>query len=162
MDLTKAQDFIEFINSDLDYKERQIKLYEEVNLSIDTKNIIKNSKKEIKIIVFAEIYCPDCRIVMPFLEKINRSNDKIRLFIFPREGYEDLMKEYTAKVRIPTIITLDQDNNLIGSYIEFPKQISTEIENNLERREEIISNYRSGEYNQIIEEEIMKTIILVD
>ncbi|TDX46793.1 thioredoxin family protein [Orenia marismortui] len=162
LNLNDAISFNDFLNSSTnEYKEDQLRLCEDIQLSKSTKRKVLEVETKIDLIVFSEIYCPDCRIVMPFLQQLEEINNNIIIYIFPRKSYEELMKEYTATAKIPTILRFNSNNNSIGEFVEFPEKIKEEIRWATEgEKKDLINRYRRGEYNQLIEKEILERLIM--
>ncbi|WP_018249783.1 thioredoxin family protein [Orenia marismortui] len=162
LSLDDAISFKDFLNSSSnEYKEDQLRLCEDIELSNSAKRKVLEVETKIDLIVFSEIYCPDCRIVIPFLQQIEEINNNITIYIYPRKSYEDLMKEYTGTAKIPTILRVNSNNKSIGEFIEFPKKIKEEIRlANEDDKKDLINRYRRGEYNQLIEKEILEKLII--
>lgn len=161
----EAWDYISYLDSDLaEYKEKQEKIYEKIVL--DKKNVkkIKSINKIVNLIVFAELYCPDCRALIPYVEKIKSLNSHINISIFPRKGNETFMERHTGTAKIPTVLIEDLkkgDETFLPIFVEFPDQIRDELEaiETEEDRESYIYNYRTGKRNSEIEEFIVKKIL---
>jgi len=162
VELEEGIGFEQYLNSSKEeYKQEQLQIYKQVNLADNTKEIISKISKKINIIIFAEIYCPDCRILLPYLEKMRELNDNISTYIFPRKGYEAVMEEYIRLARIPTVLRFDSSKELKGQIIEFPQEFKKKLEGlQEEEKKALIEDYRSGEYNRLIEEGILEEIIL--
>lgn len=110
---------------------------------------IKKVQIKIKILVFGEIWCPDCVINISALEKIHLVNDKIEFSIVERKGNEDTIKIYGDKDKayIPTFVIMDDSYNVIGNFIERPTVIK-DLETELDQVKRILmmKNYRKGDY----------------
>lgn len=158
IDFNQGATFKEYlISSKEEYQDEQIDIYNKITLSDKIKEVIDKVDQKVILLAFAEIYCPDCRILMPFLKKIEKLNDNIKLTIFPREEYEGIMIEYTGVARIPTVIAIDSNEEVIGQYIEFPKKLKEDMKfMQEEEKTSLIKEYRVGKYNQLIEEDLLK------
>ena len=97
--------FEEYLNSEgnTENKERQLKIINKILFSDETVQKIKNISREIKILAVAEVYCPDCRAVVSFLEKFSELNDRIKIEYSTREEAHDLLLKATGVTRIPTL-----------------------------------------------------------
>lgn len=130
-------------------------LQDEINITINlnnkTKDALKILNSKVKILLFAENYCPDCRIMVPFLEKIQMQNSNIAVYIFKRQGNEELLKEITGETSIPTALIYDDNMKLKGKYVEMPKKIKGTLL--------AVPKYRMGKYNDEIEEELLNMVI---
>lgn len=133
------------------------KINKKNNLSTDVIEKIKNIKKSVNLLIFAESYCKDCAVILSFLTKMSEINKNIDIKILPRKGNEDILKEYSKEQKIPTIINLDNDEKNIFS--EFPSIAKEEITNNANEKSNIISEFRNGKYNDYVQNEILQILI---
>lgn len=139
----------EFLDQkDEDTKQKLINFYNNINLNDDLEQNIKTINKDINILAFAEIWCPDCMINVPALQKIHNSNQNISFKIIKREGNEKFLNDFmeNGKVKIPTFIVLENDK-VLGAFIERPKFVKN-IENSTNQVDIIVTKkkYRNGEY----------------
>lgn len=161
----EAWDYNGYLDSDLtEYKEKQERIYGKIIL--DKKNIkkIKSINKIVNLVVFAELYCPDCRALIPYIEKIRDLNPNINVSIFPRKGNETFMERHTGTAKIPTVLIEDLkkgDEYFLPIFIEFPDEFKSELEKLEveEEKEELIYNYRTGKRNDEIEEFLINKIL---
>ncbi|KAB3530338.1 thioredoxin family protein [Alkaliphilus serpentinus] len=154
--------FLEFINKDEDInREKIIEVYEAIEIDENLLHKIKEVNRPIYILVFAEIWCPDCIINVPALQKINEINSNVHFSILPREGNEKVLAPYRVggKVKIPTFIVLDRDYKELGAFIEIPTTVR-EIANRGNEVEIIVAKrkYRKGEFISNTIEEILSII----
>lgn len=158
----KGQSFSEFVDQDKDtYKEKTLELYEKISVSEELIKKIKGIKKIINVLVFAEIWCPDCMINVPVLQKITEINPNIKMSIVSREGNEAYMDSYkfNGKPKIPTFVFLNETYEELGTFIEQP-QIVKDVELKGKQVEIIVAKrkYRKGEFYLETMEEIMDII----
>lgn len=151
--------FDEFVNNDGDtYKEKTLEVYNNIKFNEDLIKRIKKVNKKINILACAEIWCPDCMINVPVLKKMKDHNQNINISIVPKEGNEDVFKNYAVSggIRIPTFIIYDENFNELGSFIEYPKEIKN-VMNSGNQPKVIVAKrkYRKGEYA----EETLKDIL---
>ena len=138
--------FDEFVNQDGDtYKEKTLEIFN--NIKFDEEDIlkVKNIKKEINILICAEIWCPDCMINVQVLEKMRELNDNINISIVGREGHEEIFSGQDG-LRIPTFIFYDNNYNELGRFVEYPKKVK-EIVTKGQQPNIIVAKrkYRKGE-----------------
>lgn len=98
------------------------------NLVLSDEHIeaLKNVDKHVNILVSAESWCPYVRATLPVMYRISEINPKLRLgiitegrgFMFLREKIGVEEDDYV----IPTIALLDEDYNLINTYIGKPEK----------------------------------------
>lgn len=161
IDLSKGLTFKEYLEkSKLEYGDIQLIAYNSTTLSSGIKESLVNVAATVNVAVFSEGYCPDCVVTLPFIKRMAEENKNINLYCFPKSGYEDFLEEYTGATRIPTIITFDSEMNPKGAYVEFPKKLFEKmISLKIEEKKNMISDYRLGKYNSIIEEELLDIIL---
>lgn len=152
--------FEEFINQDKDInRDKTVEIYEAIELDNKLIDRVKAVENIFYILVFAEIWCPDCMINVPALQKINDINPNIAISILPRDGYEEYLSPYKigGKVKIPTFLILNEKFDIIGTFIETPKAVKDVVDRG--NQVEIIiakRKYRKGEYVKDTIEEILK------
>lgn len=147
---TKANKFKEFIEGDeAKHKDKMIKYSNVLTIDEQLREEITSLSIKTKILVFGELWCPDCTLNISALEIMNKLNNKIEFKIIEREGYEDTIKEITNSdtIKIPTIIVMDKHYNVKGLFIERPKEI-LELENETDQIKRIVKmrEYRNGLY----------------
>lgn len=161
----EAWDYQGYLNSDLlEYKEKQEKIFEKIQLSNNSITMIKNIKVTVNLVVFAEVYCPDCRAIIPYIEKIRQLNSKINVSIFPRTGNETYLVAHSAQAKIPTVLMEDLrrgEDNFVPVYEEFPEFIKEELKNikNDEEKNDLINTFRKGLRNEKLEEYLVEKIL---
>lgn len=161
LDFNNALTFEEYLNKQQEkYGDVQNKAYENTILSEATKNTIKDLNDTIHLAVFSEGFCPDCIVTIPFIQRLKEENPKLNVHIFPRTGFEDFLNDAVGDTRIPTVITFDSSMNPKGAYVEMPKELSSKMTNlSMDERKALISEYRSGKYNDLIEKNLLDIIL---
>ncbi|WP_102398774.1 thioredoxin family protein [Haloimpatiens massiliensis] len=143
-------EYNDFLNSkDVDTKDKVLDIYNNIEIGKDLEDKIKAVDKEVDIIAFAEIWCPDCMLNVPALEKIHILNPKINFKVVSREGNEKYLDDYAidGKPRIPTFIITDKTQKVLGAFIERP-EIVRKVENSGNQVDVIVTKkkYRKGEF----------------
>jgi len=146
----KGLSFLQFVNQDKDtYKEKTLDIYEKISVSEDLKQEISEIDRIVYVLVFAEIWCPDCMINVPVLQRMAEINPHIRMSIVSREGNEAYMENYklNGKPKIPTFVFMNEAYEELGVFIEQP-QVVSEVEIKGKQVEIIVAKrkYRKGEY----------------
>ena len=146
----KGVSFIEFVNQDKDtYQEKTLEIYHQIILEESLQKAIQRISRPIYVLVFAEIWCPDCMINVPALQKIADYNSHFNIRIVSREGNEAYMERYriNGKPKIPTFVFMEKNFTEIGAFIEQPQMIKG-IEAKGNQVEIIVAKrkYRKGEY----------------
>lgn len=140
--------------SEEDYGQKQLKIMDKINISSENEEKIKSISKEINILSVAEVFCPDCRAIVPFLEKFSKINDKIKVKYSKREDVSDLLIQKTGVAKLPTLFYNDGEK-LQLMLLELPKIVLDDMEKNKENYDEIKYNFRTGKYNNEIEKELV-------
>lgn len=161
LDFTKSLTFEDYLEKQQEkYGDVQNKAYANTILSDSTKNKILNLNETIHVAVFSEGFCPDCIVTIPFIQRLKEENSNLKVHIFPRTGFEDFLNEAVGDSRIPTVITFDSSMAPKGSYVEMPKELSSKMASlTMDERKSLISEYRSGKYNDLIEKNLLDIIL---
>ena len=111
------------------------------------------------MVLFAEIYCPDCRVFVPFIEKIRKENKNIEIEIKKRSGMEKEAEKDYGVTRIPTLLR-QSTSGYIKIYEEFPEVLREKMKKTgAGNTIQLIQEYRIGRYNKEIEKQIVERII---
>ncbi|SET72686.1 Thioredoxin [Natronincola peptidivorans] len=154
--------FEAFLDMDQDInREKTLEIYKNIVVEDTLEDRIKKIENPIHVLAFAEIWCPDCMINVPALQKMQDINPKLKISILPREENEMHMQSYKVggKVKIPTFVILDDAFQEKGVFIETPK-ILKDIVGKGNQVEVIVAKrkYRKGEYINSTIEEIIEII----
>ena len=156
--MNNFDDYLNF--SEIDDKEKQLKIMSKIKLSDDTVKKIKNISKKIDFLIFAEPYCPDCRAFVPFMEQFSELNPHIRVSYLSRSKNGELLASVSREAKIPTMFYQIDDKYFIA-YLEMPRFILEKINNGGDAGE-LRYEYRTGVYNKEIEEELLNIILDID
>jgi thiol-disulfide isomerase/thioredoxin len=160
IDLSKGLDFEGYL--DKNTEEEKVKLleaYESTELSKDIIDAVKAIDKKVNVVVFSEGYCPDCVVTLPFIKRMENLNENIKVYLFGMQGNRELLEEYTGTSRIPTVMTFTENMEPKGAYIEVPKILAEKIAKTpSDKQKEVVTDYRQGKYNNLIEEELLEII----
>ena len=154
--------FTEFVNTDTgSYKEKTLEILDTIEFDEEYIKDIENINTNINILVFGEIWCPDCMINIPVIEKMKQYNGNIDVSIVSKEGNEDFLKKYFVKdhVKIPILIVCDEKFKELGIFTEHPKKIKEIIDQGNESKIIVaMRKYRKGEYAQETLKDILDII----
>jgi len=146
-----GHDFETFMHGDEGKHVDNVRNYLELSSDAMTNELINRIKQidSAYMIVFGEVWCPDCMINMAVLESIHRVNEGIEYAILPREGYEEKLKSLTpdGSAKIPTFIALDSNWEPRGMFLEKPRVVK-EVEAGDDQVKRIVvkRDYRKGKY----------------
>jgi len=154
--------FEEFVNTDTStYKEKTLEIYDFINFDDEYIEKIKSINKVVNVLVCAEMWCPDCMINVPVLEKMRKLNSNINISIVKKEGNESFFSKYTqgGVIKIPTFVFYDENFNELGCFVEHPKKV-TEVISKGNQPNIIVTmrKYRKGEYAQETLKDILEII----
>lgn len=159
---SSGMSFDEFVNTDTStYKENTLQVYNSINFEDEYIEKIKSIDRTINILVCAEMWCPDCMINVPVLEKMKELNPNINISIVKKEGNENFFSKYAINgvIKIPTFVVFDENFNELGSFVEHPKKV-TEVISKGNQPNIIVTmrKYRKGEYAQETLKDILELI----
>ena len=79
-----------------------------------------NPNYKIYIVAIIAEWCGDCHRVIPVLDQIANSSDKIELRFLDKETNMDLVKTTNGGEKIPIVMYYSQDGHHIANWIERP------------------------------------------
>jgi len=110
------------------------------------------------VVVFGEVWCPDCMINVAVLEVMHNLNNNIKYSVVPRTGFEEQLKSLTPdhSVKIPTFVSVDANWEVKGVFLEKPQVVKdVEASDDQVKRIVIKRDYRNGKYVLDTMEEII-------
>lgn len=137
-------------------KEKHLYYFNKMQLTQNEKKLVLGVVKSVRLLVFCNTACNDCRISLAVLENIRLSNPKIDFRIVSREGNLDIMQNFDTTTKIPMIIKIE-DDNLKLIFNEFSELLSEKMKKLSPEETDILrQSYRKGAYkeemlNQLIE-----------
>lgn len=159
MRIEKSKTFKDFIKT---YKEDELEIIEKYYKNSKIEDIglekIKSIDEKVNLIVFSELYCKDAAIALPILNELNNLNKLIEIKYLTRNGNEELLKQLSGDKKVPTILKVSGDLEVLDTYIEFPKRFKKTLTE--KNREDFIKNkFRTGLYNKAVQEELIELIV---
>lgn len=155
--------FEEFVNKDTDtYKEKTLQILKDIKFNDELLDKVKKIDHEINVLVCAELWCPDCMINVPVIEKMREINENIKISIVGKEGNEKIFKKYAPEenVKIPTFVFYDKDFNEMGSLVEHPSKVRDILSNGSQpNRIVAMRKYRKGEYAEETLRDILNIVL---
>lgn len=113
-----------------------------------------------EVLVFSELRCEDAATTIPILNELCKLNDNINISFYYKSENEDMLQELVGEGKIPTIVTLDKNKRVIGSYLEFPNKVLEQLKDKDElQRKLIVSELREGKFNDEIQKDLINSII---
>ncbi|MPQ45271.1 thioredoxin family protein [Clostridium tarantellae] len=160
IDFSKGVSYEEFIETAIEENKEMIHKFEK-QAHISEKGIedIVCIDEPINVVVFSLTRCKDAATILPYLMQLSDLNNNIHITFFDKDENEDLLKNLSGETRVPTILTLDNNNNIKRKFIEFPKFVYEKILQNESKKEIIINEFRKGKYNKHIQSDLIKLLV---
>lgn len=153
-------DLDEYMESgDKAIRESMINKYENMYINGRRTRAIEAVSRKINMLIFADMNCPDCAVVLPIIEKMASLNENIAYKIVKMTDYKDKMEDLFGESRVPTIVIMDEQFRMIGLYIEFTKNLRN-LQRTMDKNEfkKIIERFRSGEFDKYVVDDILACI----
>jgi thiol-disulfide isomerase/thioredoxin len=114
------------------------------------------------LVAFADLSCPDCRAVLPFLGKIGNVNPNIGVVFGEwNAASEEFLQKRLGTGRVPTVLALNASGELMdGAFIERPLAVHRAASEAASRKETmlVIGRFRNGGNDDLIEEDLLKVL----
>jgi hypothetical protein len=159
-DLASGKSFDEFIGTSEEgnFVRRRIG---EIRFSPSFEKALRDFGKT-TLAVFADMGCPDCRAVLPFLGKIGEVNSGIGVVFKEWDSVsEEFLQRLLGTGRVPTVLALDASGKLMnGAFIERPLAVHRATADAASRKDAMlaIGKFRNGGNNDLIEEDLLKVL----
>ena len=156
----ELMDYEEYLNNANDEEIIFInELYDQGQILEDGLRDIISLKQDIKILVITSTKCKDSATIIPFLIKLSQFNEHIEVNFLLKRDNEELLRKLSGEMKLPTIMVMDSDNNVIRKFVEFPKGVKDILINSSkEETQKIIDEMRNGKYNDLIQLDLIKLI----
>ncbi len=144
----KGISFDDFIKTeDESYKEKILDVLASIEFDQEYIERIESIDQDINILISGELWCADCLINIPVIEKMKSYNDKIHLSIVTKEDIIESGIKPDTHIKLPTFIVYDAEFKELGIFIEHPRKIKEIIEGGNESNFLVqIRKYRKGGY----------------
>lgn len=154
----KGMSFDEFLKTEDDesYREKGLEMLESIKFDKEYIKEVENINKQINILIYGEIWCADCMINIPVVERMRQLNSNIKISIVNKETKIENNIKLEEHIRLPTFTIYDKDFNELGTFKEFPSKLKEIMDSGNESNSLVnIRKYRKGEYT----EETLKDIL---
>jgi hypothetical protein len=96
--------------------------YGRIQLTPEDERFFRELKQHLNILIISESWCSDCVLNVPIIAKLAEINPQIKVVIFPRDHYPEIMDMYltNGKRTIPAVIMFDDNFVEVGRWIERP------------------------------------------
>ncbi len=163
----KIFNYIDYLNFNTPVDaEKQQAWFEKITLSHQTLAALDTIQTPQNYLCLAEPFCPDCVVFVPILQKMAEHCKHIHVRYLPRFLIKELAYFDNAKQQkvveetynIPSVFALNgEKTNVI--YREWPMALQEKLAANPTAREQISHAYRAGEYQKLIEEQLLRAIL---
>lgn len=126
-------------------KEKHLYYLQKMMLTEKEKTFVLDIQADKNLLVFSDLFCPDCRVTLTLLENMKQVNSRIDYKILSRKGHEGIMKQVSGTARIPLIIDFSKDKAQV-LYNEYPLKVQKEMESTPSKEDIIRLEYRKGFY----------------
>lgn len=157
----KGMSFDDFIKTEDEesYKEKGLEILDSIDFTEEYIKKIESIDEKINILVYGEVWCVECMISIPAIEKMREYNKNISVSIFNKEVKIESGMELEERVKLPTFIVYDKEFNRLGVLKQFPKKLKEIIDSGNESNILVhIRKYRKGEYVQEVVKDILDII----
>ncbi len=147
----KGMSFDEFMKTEDDesYRQKGLETLESINFSKENIEAIESINEKINILIYGEVWCSECMINIPVIEKMRQYNENISISIFNKEAKLELGIELEERAKLPTFIVYDSEFNKLGVLRQFPNKLKKIIDSGNESNILVhIRKYRKGEYKE--------------
>ena len=152
IDLAAGKSFDEFTGS------RGLR---DVRLSVGFERAVKEFGK-VTLVMFADMGCPDCLAVLPFLGRIKDAGPEISVVFGEwNAASEKFLQDRLGTGRVPTVLALDASGKLMdGTFIERPLGVHRSVAEASSRKDAMIAigRFRNGGDDALIEEDLLKVL----
>lgn len=136
-------------------RDRQKRACERTVFSPEFEEAAARVNETVFLAAFAEIYCPDTVVAMPFVKRAADLNPLIRLVIFEREPLRKELESMAGEAKIPTLLFFDEEMNLRGKFVELPDELKEMMgDADPGERSSMKIDYRRGRYNNLIQKQL--------
>lgn len=158
------EDYLNF--NQLEDKQKQLEILNNTSLSEACLQQLKIITTPQKLLVLAEPFCPDCLVFVPIIEKMAEVNPNIKLKYLARTNLdnkdlfdsEEQQQIVKTTYNIPSLFkVLPNQTKVI--YKEFPETLKQQMDANPEGFAQLKQNYRQGQYQKLIEQQILQSLI---
>ncbi len=130
---------------------RQEQAVAEVRCSKEFLAEIQAMEESRTLAVFAETFCPDCVVTIPYIRIMERLQPRWNVRYFPRRGYEEFLRNLTGDAGIPTVLAYDDTGHLKKMYVEFPPELSKVWDTlEAEAMAQQVRSFRAGAHREIL------------
>jgi len=136
----------DLLNYSILNNKRMDRLDKTLRVSEETQKSINALENKYTFLVIAEGWCGDAAQIVPILNKIAETSNKIDLKIVIRDENEELMNQYltNGSKSIPKILIVDTKNNVVNSWGPRPSVATKMVLDYKEQNGSLDANFKTN------------------
>ncbi|MDR1508490.1 MAG: thioredoxin family protein [Synergistaceae bacterium] len=119
----------------------------------------------VTLLMIGMMYCPDCKIVSPYLEALSEFNPYIRTRYLVRndtQGAREFMTAHTGRTNMPSVFVIRPDGSVAdGAYVETPARVTAMLASAAtdDERNAIWDDFHNGDYDEDVQSDLLKLVL---
>jgi hypothetical protein len=119
----------------------------------------------VTLLMIGMMYCPDCKIVSPYLETLSGANPYIRTRYLVRNdtpGAREFMAARTGRTNMPSVFAVRPDGSVAdGAYVETPAKVTAMLASAAtdDERDAIWNDFHSGAYDEDVQNDLLELVL---
>jgi uncharacterized protein YbaR (Trm112 family) len=119
----------------------------------------------VTILMIGMMYCPDCKVVYPYLEALPRVNPYIRTRYLARNDMpraREFMAARAGRTNMPSVFVIRPDGSVAdGAYVETPARVTDMLASAAtdEERDAIWNDFHDGAYDKDVQSDLLKLVL---
>jgi hypothetical protein len=121
--------------------------------------------RPITLLMIGMMYCPDCKIVYPYIEALSAINPLISTKYMVRNDTPDareFMTAHTGRTNMPAVFAIRPDGSVApGAYVETPSRVTSMLESAATdvERDAIWNDFHSGTYDEDVQRDLLTLVL---
>jgi len=165
VDLSEAMTFERYMaTGESGHLKAMLERFDEYKVSDFFSDEIREIDEPAVLLMIGMMYCPDCKVVSPFMEAIARINPLVETRYIVRNdtpGAREFMKARTGRTNMPAIFALSPDGTVLdGAYVETPESVTRLLEaaEDDEAKDKIWDDFHGGVYDEEVQRDLIKLL----
>ncbi|MDR1579047.1 MAG: thioredoxin family protein [Synergistaceae bacterium] len=159
VDISEAMSFEKYLTTGSSGEtEKLLNRMDNLDMAESLKSSALEGNERLTLVVFGWMSCPDCEVVIPYIESVRRLNPNISTLYFGRnDATKAVLRNLAGASGTPAVFAARQDGTLLGPYYhEYPQSVRARLNSardNDEKRD-VIRDFRSGKYETELQQEL--------
>lgn len=119
-----GENFESFVgNGTKNERARFPKNYSRIDINREIVERVGAIDKAIKFLCVGEVWCPDCQLNLTVIKKMMEINSKLDMSIITLGRGRKFLREKLEieELKVPTVVVLDGEYNILGTFVEAPE-----------------------------------------